>query len=328
MSVTSSSLQQTMELAELDAELSAGLERFWQEAAIILKGGAINLVPPDRTWFSLSKNFFSALFLYSYLRSDIPKERRILYVAINQCLRGLVTGCDNILDDEYKTTLETNLPPQAHRFRSVVDIMVADRVLFALLSEYCHQQHLPIELALRANNACLGALARSGTQEASEEGGVDQRLLPEKVLTDVHHFKTGILFQSPWVVPTLLEPPLAPAAQKVQRSLYRIGIGCQLLDDIVDLFSDIAGRRHNYVTSVIAYQESPEVWESLQSAIGGRETLADFYATHPGVIARVKQEAMAMLRKGLSTLFLEEHQHLVDPASAFVADRIGGLSPG
>jgi hypothetical protein len=328
MKTTSSSLQQAMEITELDAELGAGLERFWQEAAIILSGGAINLIPPDRTWFSLSKNFFSALFLYSYLRSGIPKERRVLYVAINQCLRGLVTGCDNILDDEYKTTLETDLPPKAHRFRSVVDIMVADRVLFALLSDYCHQHHLPIELALRANNACLDALARSGAQEASEEGGVDQRLRPEKLLADVHHLKTGILFQSPWVVPTLLEPPLTPTAQEVQRSLYRIGIGCQLLDDIVDLFADIKGRRHNYVRSVIDYQESPQVWENLQSAISGRQTQTDFYATHPGIAARVRQEAMAMLRKGLSTLFLDEHQHLVEPASAFVADRIGGLAPG
>ena len=254
--------------SELEAELGAGLERFWREAAAVLNKGAINLVPPTPPSLSLSNNFFSALFLYSYFKAEIPRERRIFYVAINQCLRGLVTGCDNLLDDEYKTTLETDLPAQAHRFRSVMDIMVADRVLFALLSQYCHRQGLSFDVALAASNACLEALARSGAQEASEEGGSAHRLLPEEVLAEVHHCKTGILFQAPWVVPALFEQPMPTAAPETQRSLYRIGIGCQILDDMVDLFVDIARGRQNYVASVIAYEESRQVWDDLQAALG------------------------------------------------------------
>ena len=318
----------TAQASELEAELGAGLERFWREAAAVLDKGAINLVQPTRASLSLSSNFFSALFLYSYFRAEIPKERRVFYVAINQCLRGLVTGCDNLLDDEYKTTLETDLPAQAHRFRSVLDIMVADRVLFTLLSAYCHQQGLPIDVALRASNACLDALARSGAPEASEEGGIKQRLRPEKVLTDVHHFKTGMLFQAPWVVPALFEQPMPTAAAEAQRSSYRIGIGCQILDDMVDLFVDISRRRHNYVASVIAHGESRKAWGDLQSAHGTGQSPGDFYAAHPGIATRLKREAMEMLQEGLGALFLEPHQHLVGPAAAFIAARIGGLTPG
>lgn len=325
MSAISLPLQHAKGLAELESELAAGLDRFWQEAAIVLSGGAVQLVPPSQASYSLASNFFSTLFLYSYFRAEIPRERRVLYVAINQCLRGLVTGCDNLLDDEYKTTLETNLPPQAHRFRSVLDIMVADRVLFALLTNYCQEHRLPLQSALRASNACLGALARSGAEEAAEEGGIEHRLPPERILTDVHHFKTGILFQAPWVVPTLFEPSPLPSAQVAQQSLYRIGIGCQILDDIADLFIDMSRRGHNYVASVIAHRAPAKVWDDLQTALGSGKSQAEFYATHPELAASIKSEAVTILRDGLGALFLESHQQLVGPACAFIIDRIGGV---
>ena len=94
---------------------------------------------------------------------------------VNQCLRGMVTGCDNILDDEYKTTLETDLPPQAHRFRSVLDIMVADRVLFTLLVDHCRRHDLPMERALQAGTASLRALTQK-RGAGGRRGGRDRRM--------------------------------------------------------------------------------------------------------------------------------------------------------
>jgi len=150
----------------------------------------------------------------------------------------MVTGCDNILDDEYKTTLETDLPPQAHRFRSVLDIMVADRVLVAILIDYCRKNDFPMARALQASTASLQALIQSGAQEASEEGGICETLQPETVLQKIHHYKTGLLFQSTWAIPALLEPSLTAEAKSARNTLYQIGIGCQILDDIADLFID------------------------------------------------------------------------------------------
>lgn len=311
------------DMARLESELRAGLDRFWQAAAAILDGGTIRLVPPDQATFSLARNFFSTLFLYSYYRIGIPAERRILYAAINQCLRGMVTGCDNLLDDEYKTTLETDLPPQAHRFRSVLDIMVADRVLFALLAEYCRVHDLPVERALRASAASLRALTESGAQEAAEEGGIDERLPPEIVLANIHHFKTGVLFQSTWAVPALFEEAITPEALAVQEALYRIGIGCQMLDDIVDLFVDVRERRHNYVASMIVHREPAAMWEDLQRRLTTEETPAGLYAAWPDLAARMRTEALATLSNGLGNLFLDRHQLLVRPAAAFIAGRIG-----
>lgn len=311
------------DVATLEAELRAGLERFWRTAATVLHGSTIALVPPDQATFSLPRNFFSTLFLYSYYRTGIPSGRRILYAALNQCLRGMVTGCDNILDDEYKPTLETDLPPQAHRFRSVLDIMVADRVLFALLVEHCQQQDLPVERALQASTASLQALTQSGAQEASEEGGIDERLRPDVVLRKIHHYKTGVLFQSTWVIPALFEEAIAPVSRPVQEALYQIGIGCQLLDDMVDLFVDMRERRHNYVGSVVAHEEPAAVWESLHSHLAAEPSPDSFYAAWPELTARMKAEAVGTLENGLRNLFLAQHQGLVRPAASFIAGRIG-----
>ena len=95
----------------LEAELRAGLAVYWDTAGQVLQGSGIRLAPPGEEDFSLKRNFFSTLFLYAYWRVALPPPRRTLYVAVNQCLRGMVTGCDNLLDDEYKATLETDLPP-------------------------------------------------------------------------------------------------------------------------------------------------------------------------------------------------------------------------
>lgn len=317
--------QYTADIRTLENDLRSGLDRFWEAAAAILHGSAIHLTPPDETTFSLSRNFFSTLFLYSYYRTGIPPERRILYAAINQCLRGMVTGCDNILDDEYKTTLETDLPRAAYRFRSVLDIMVADRVLFALLTEYCREHDLPPDLALRASTASLQALTRSGAQEASEEGGINERLVPETILKKIHHSKTGLLFQSTWAVPDLVEGAITPATWSVREALYQIGIGCQILDDIVDLFVDVREKRHNYIASLIAHEEPPEVRERLQSMLSVRGTTAvqDFYAEFPALTTGIKNKALCFLESGLQSLFLDKHQGLVGPATEFIANRIG-----
>ncbi len=313
-------------ITTLESDLRAGLERFWQTADKVLESSAVHLMPPEAASFSLSRNFFSMLFLYSYYRAGIPSQRRILYAAVNQCLRGMVTGCDNLLDDEYKTTLETDLPANAHRFRSVLDIMVADRVLFDVMQEFCRVHGHAPDLAMQASAISLKALTLSGVQEASEEGGITERLPPEAILQKIHHYKTGVLFQSTWAIPALVEdgPPAKPHERhKVQDALYKIGIGCQMLDDIVDLFIDKRERRHNYVASAIVHQESEALWAHAKTCCASDQTVAHFYATCPAFFNRMKTEAVTMLEDGLRQLFLDEHQELVQSATQFIANRIG-----
>lgn len=313
-------------LALIEEELSSALSLYWTTAAGILEGGPIRLLDQPEDYLSLEGNFFSALFLYSYHRAGIPKSRRILYTAVNQCLRGMVTGCDNLLDDEYKKTLETDLPKRAVRFRSVLDIMVSDRVLFEILFRRFKEDGLEAQKVLRASQASLEALTRSGAQEASEEGGIHSLLLPEQVLFKVHHFKTGLLFQSPWAVPAQLEDLQEATVLPLLHALYQIGLGCQIMDDMVDLARDAGSKHHNYCASLLFYDSDRDSWDRLQSRISAnpvgradRDLLLEF----PGVLKQARNAARGFLEKGLGDLLTANHHDLLEPAILFLSRRIG-----
>lgn len=317
---------ETDPFAMLQDELTSALSMYWSTAAHILKGSGVNLLEPPHDLFSLSKNFFSALFLYSYHRARIPRRRRILYGAINQCLRGMVTGCDNVLDDEYKKTLETDLPAQGTRFRSIIDIMVSDRVLFEILLMSREKNHLTYEQVISSSAASLRALAKSGAQESSEEGGISMILKPEEILRSVHHYKTGILFQCPWAVPSVIEESEREDVSLLLEALYRIGIGCQIMDDMVDLSRDAQERRHNYVISLIYHDADcqEQTWlEALPVSNLSSEKKSALLLEFPRARAAATKAALGYLEKGLGALFAAPHQFLVEPSIMFISKRIG-----
>jgi hypothetical protein len=321
----SQSQTSAVQLGMLESELRTGLDLYWKNAKQLLYGGPVTFAPPSEEHNSLAQNFFSTLFLYSYWRADIPVERRVLYVAVNQCLRGMVTGCDNILDNEYKKTIETNLPEAAYRFRSVLDIMASDRILFAIVASYCDLHGLPLKVALEISSTSLQSLLESGVQEASEEGGVDELLRPEDVLAKVHHYKTGLLFACTWDIPMLLDQDIEKRQHVFRDALYRIGIGCQILDDIVDLPRDYRDRRHNYVASAIAHRESADMWHHVQMFIEDSDSAQNWVDNFPGLAAKYRKEAVSMLEEGFDKLFAKEHSNFIWPAILFIADRIGVL---
>jgi hypothetical protein len=310
----------------LKAELESGLALYWETAGKILDDSGIILHPPPPDYLAMEKNIFSTLFLYSYYAADIDPARRTLYVAVNQCLRGMVTGCDNILDDEYKQTLDTDLPSRAVRFRSIVDIMVSDRVIFELLLEMANTVPLAGNMIKDASAASLRALTRSGTQEASEEGGVEDIPTPECVLQDIHHFKTGLLFQCPWAVPDVIETDLGPSDRDFKKHLYQIGIGCQLFDDIVDLETDVREHHYNYVWSQIFHRADGRVRQELQDAFTQPVTdqrLSNLHGSFPHIIADVAAEGQRRLEEGLKGLLREGHRPLTAPLTSFLIRRIG-----
>ena len=305
-------------LPDFEAELRAGLDSYWERARRILDKSGVTLADPGPRYFQLRHNFFSALFLLSFHRAGIGPERRTELVAVDQCLRGMVTGCDNILDNEYKMTLDTDLP--GTRFRSIMDIMVSDRILFDILLDMHERENVPLDLVRRAHAASLQALTRSGAQEASEEDGVTVVLEPERILGEIHHFKTGVLFQCVWAIPLVLEPDLAPVAAPLSDALYRVGMGCQVLDDMVDLGADLSMRRHNYLASLIVHR--------AQDRNAAREELRDGDAQgllerHPEVRREASRQALEFLGQGLGTLLGPEGSPLVPAAIDFLVRRIG-----
>jgi len=307
-------------------ELRSALFLYWKTAKEVMQGGGIALLDPPDGYDSLENNFFSAMFLFSYHRLGVPRPRRLLYAAINQCFRGMVTGCDNLLDEEYKRTLETDLPAQAWRFRSVLDIMVSEHVMFNLLATASRRGEIPENLLLPAVHAALQALTRSGAQEAGEEGGTAQALPPETILNSIHHYKTGILFQSPWAVPAVLESTDKEKTAEVLEGLYRIGLGCQILDDLVDLQRDVLKKRHNYAASLVYYQQGPDAWESLREMSSFPDHATDAHnliSRFPGPIEMAVARCRLYLNSGINALLGNPPQELVQTVISILARRIG-----
>lgn len=318
-------LRDAKTFSAIEDELKEALYLYWTSAGRILSGSPIRLLEPPPGFYSLEKNFFSGLFLYSYIRAGIPVERRVLYSIINQCLRGMVTGCDNILDDEYKKTLDTDLPSGGVKFRSIVDIMASDRVLFEFLLEGAKKGLITHGQALAASSATLKALAQSGAQEASEECGVDSILSPDEVLKSVHHYKTGVLFKCPWAVPSIIEDLDRDTVKRLEGALYSIGMGCQILDDMVDLALDLDKNRHNYVVSLISHGSPDEregLSELMNTGIPDNEREA-LLLRFPQSLRASSTAATGFLRTGLKDLFAPEHAIYIDPAVAFLSGRIG-----
>lgn len=304
---------------DLEGELRAGLQLYWERARRILENSGVALTVPGPEFFQLRHNFFSALFLLSFHRAGIDPARRTAFAAVNQCLRGMVTGCDNILDDEYKKTLDTDLP--GTRFRSVVDIMVSDRVLFDILLDLHEAQAVPLEAVRRAHAASLRALTFSGAEEASEEGGVFETLEPERILGEIHHLKTGLLFRCVWAVPLALDPALAPAAEPLADALYRIGMGCQVLDDMVDLAADLSMHRHNYLASLIVHRAADRA--AARAELLEADDMQALLERHPEARREASTQALGFLTDGLRALLGPEAAPLVPAAIDFLVRRIG-----
>jgi len=310
----------------LQDELRQGLTFYWKSANEILNKSCVRLKNPSENYFSLENNFFSALFLYSYFRGGISKSKRILFVAVNQCLRGMVTGCDNILDNEYKKTLDTDLPVNAAKFRSILDIMVSDRILTAIMHKGYEGGEFSYDNILQANTASLHALLQSGVQEASEEKGTSRILTPEEVLDKIHPLKTGILFQAPWVLPELIENKNLKSIDEIKKGLFQIGMGCQVMDDMLDLSMDLQMNRHNYVASLIRHGKNcleQNILDKYLNKNCNDHYESDLLFDFPEAKKTSSNKAISLLQQGTELLFEKKHKFMINYSIDFFARRIG-----
>ncbi len=229
------------------------VEAFWAEAGSLLAGSGIEARPLPKELLGMGRNLFSVLFIAAFMRLDIPEPRLRLYARINHCLRSWVTACDNLLDNELKETLLTDLPEQAQVFKSVHTLMVADRIFFRFLLEARDEGVIDDAQMRLLLHTTLASLSESGREEAEEEGGVDHQLPADEVLNRIHRAKTALLFAAPLAAPRALgdirddDPQLA----LIENGLMHFGLACQLVDDLDDLGVDIAARKYNYLIALI-----------------------------------------------------------------------------
>jgi len=202
----------------------------------------------------VERNAFSILFLAIYRSIGIAKDRRRLYGVVNHALRGLVTATDNLLDDEYKEMLPLAFPEKATRFKSVMHILVFDRILSETLEKAVAADVIGEESRGILAAKLFEALVAIGSEEASEEGGVTEVLTPEQILKDIHSRKGCDLLRLAFVAPRLLESTRGDALVMADQGICSIGLALQMVDDLVDIGADVRDRRHNYLVSTLWHE--------------------------------------------------------------------------
>jgi len=249
------------------------------------------------------RNIFSILFLAIYRAIGIPAERRLLYGVINHAVRGIVTGTDSLLDDEYKELLPLRFPDQATRFKSVMHILLFDRFLFRILEEAEQAGLLPETVRQLVQQKIFRAMVPIGGEEAGEEGGVREILSPAAILATIHRYKGGNLLRLAFVAPRLVEADLFGPLETADSGIYRIGMALQVIDDLTDLFDDIRDRRHNYLLSTVFYEgsgaERRQLDTLLQAAVSVQEPVEVLF---PESVARVMQRAIGEALAGFAAL--------------------------
>lgn len=224
---------------------------------------AVTMNPVPESFYSLRKNIFSTLFQSMYHLMGCHPQHRLFYGKLIHLFRVWVTSADNLLDDEDKIVIPVQMPGSSRVMRQVVSIMTADRIFQQMLSEGVAGGMLNEKQAQKLSEQSLQILLPSAAQEAGEEQGITERPDPEYVLSVIHRYKTGILFNVAFLAPEILEPHLDRArAAALKQALLQFGIGCQVLDDIRDTARDHLERRHNYLLSVLR-RESPEFLQTL-----------------------------------------------------------------
>lgn len=260
----------------------------------------VSMRPVPDEFYTLRKNIFSTLFQSMYHLMECEEERRAFYGKLIHLFRIWVTSADNLLDDEDKEVLPLQMSGESRVMRQVVSIMAADRVLQGLLADGVESGLFTAQQAKQLSFHSLQILLPSAAQEASEEAGVTVRPDPETVLTVIHRYKTGILFNAGFMAPEILEPAVqAERAGELKAALMQFGVGCQILDDIRDLARDYVERRHNVVLS--------ELWKNHRAVFQGLETeqvsAGDrLYLEFLPVVAPYARRGFSMMREGLSML--------------------------
>jgi hypothetical protein len=248
------------------------------------------------------RNFFSVFFQSVYRLLDVSVRRRILYGRINYLFRIWVTSADNLLDTEDKISFPVKMPVDSRTMRQVVAIMTADRILARFLDEAVAGGVITREDSLRLSDATLQVLLPSAAEEASEEGGIKNRPVPEYVLDTIHVLKTGLLFRLPLLGPEQIETNInRKRIDACRDGLGKFGIGCQLLDDMRDLSRDHLEKRQNYALSLFThkYPQAQKRLRGMDSSLKVEDAIFPMFADELKEVARMGYDHMM---EGLSDL--------------------------
>ena len=266
-------------------------------------GRTTNPVPRFRPVQYFRQHIFSILFLAVYQHLGFSRERRVLYGVVNRCLRGIITGADNLLDDEYRPVFDFDpLPQVTDRYRSILSIMLSQTALDdALRSQedqgaVTHDQAVQIKLRLASDMAAIGET------DAAAPDAIPVIIEPDQIKAKAHESKGAKLLGLSLHAPRVVEVDAADAIDRAEEAIRTIGMGVQMLDDLTDVYEDVAAHKDNYLVSLVHHDGTPDERERLAREWSGQPADGPVELAYPAAARRVASECRTTVTKGLRQL--------------------------
>lgn len=195
-------------------------------------------------------NMHSVFFYSLYETLSFSEKERKFCGLLNNSFRLIITGADNLLDNDDNHYLGFAKINNSPTMKSVFDILLSEKIIHSVLNDYS----LKFKLFSHDKVQCIqeqifNQLAGSGINEAEESQKLQINLTPEEIINTVHHFKSGKLFTLPFLPAKNIS--CNPLIEKVENSIYEFGIAIQILDDVSDIIEDYIGKKPNYFIAVL-----------------------------------------------------------------------------
>lgn len=194
------------------------------------------------------KNFFSILFLSTFISAGIEKDYRVKYGVIIHAIRTIITCTDNILDNEEKGAVFLN---------AGIDNRILDNTMLSLLcqrmiSETIRDVVKDESKSGRIESELLDSIYSVAKGETlASPGKTSQVKTPEDIIENIHKKIGGELLRLALVVPLRNEYKMPESLRNVEAGVLKIGLALQMLDDVTDFVEDVRQSKTNLLESVI-----------------------------------------------------------------------------
>lgn len=238
------------------------------------------------------EDFFLILFIE--LCRNGGSENVDWYAKFNYCIRGRITAADNLFDDEDKKTLPFNNKIKG-KLRTILELITYEHLFHYLGKE------IPDYDAIK--RAFDNKMVEIGMLEGSEEGGVNEIIVPEEMVKMVHRVRGGALFELGMIAPSILEPEKNEYWENIKKAIHDLGTAFQIVDDVTDFEFDLKRKSNNLLLSEIYHNGTSEEKEILMRYLNsGSNNKKLVEANFVESANRVVQHAYRIAREGFVRL--------------------------
>ncbi|TLN24468.1 class 1 isoprenoid biosynthesis enzyme [bacterium] len=237
------------------------------------------LCPKEDSRFA-QRYFFITLFTLILKDLGIPKSRLDFYSALNYCIMGTTAAADNLFDGEDKAFLPLK-QGGGSVYTSVLQLMCFERLVAKEGREAVASGLLDDQMFDLIQKGILDKMAKIGSLEGSEEGGVKEIPTPEEMVRNVHGVRGGMLFELATVAPSVLEgEEIMAQIQNTADAVKDLGTAFQIIDDLTDFEFDLTRKSHNILVSEIHHNGNAAEKKALALALEKPPGGDDFVESH------------------------------------------------